>query len=472
MCGIVGCAGNINQREYKAFRDMLLMDTLRGLDSTGVLRVPIVEANPPEILKDIGHPLNLWDIQQPSNMFDLRGVLNGSAKVLLGHNRAATFGKVTVDNAHPFKFGEIYGVHNGSLITTKDLEGNYEVDSKHIFYTIHKKGIEHTWKNLHGAATLVWWNNEDKTLNMIRNDDRPLYILTNQEEDAIFWASEAWMIEVAFSRNKISIPKDKDGKYIYPKQIPVDTLFTFKPTGTTCPLVSQRKLEKREPSYKSSFYGWGNNFQTKEEDRGLLDEINVGWAKGLQKAATTFRGKIAQVDYALKSWDAVNQEWEYYITAKIKDTNQRVEIIPTTIKDFNKWKDIINANKDDKIFVKINARPREGKSYMSSYQSLMISSRDVTLSHIEKKVIPPLITTNTSVINIEDKRRIYKGYGGILMTAAELKYQLEKAGQTCLGCDYVFSLDDAESIDWVKPDVCLCKNCSDDMFIQSTARSM
>jgi len=39
ICGIVGVAGQVSLKHERAFKTMLILDTLRGIDSTGVLAV-------------------------------------------------------------------------------------------------------------------------------------------------------------------------------------------------------------------------------------------------------------------------------------------------------------------------------------------------------------------------------------------------------------------------------------------------
>ena len=197
MCGLVGLAGNLNDSHKKVFRSLLLLDTVRGWDSTGVLRVPsTISAFKTSVAKELGTPYELFTT---STMFDMKNLVLGNNRVLLGHNRYATMGAVDIEGAHPFTFGPIIGAHNGTLKDWKNLSGFYEhsVDSKAIFQNIYEYGIEHTWSNFTGAAALSWWNEKEKTLNFARNNDRPLFMASLDKRKAIIWASEGWMIEAA-----------------------------------------------------------------------------------------------------------------------------------------------------------------------------------------------------------------------------------------------------------------------------------
>ena len=194
MCGIVGIAGNVYQRECKAFRDMLVFDQVRGFDSTGICFVGNAN-NLAKVEKELDGPENLWNFHD-SELLDYRGVAKTTHKLMLGHNRAATIGKVIRENAHPFTFGHVTGVHNGSLDDWHELERDekgqqFDVDSKALLATISKKGIDHAWKSFRGAAAVVWWDESDGSLNIARNNQRPLYLAYSQAGDVLFWASEA-----------------------------------------------------------------------------------------------------------------------------------------------------------------------------------------------------------------------------------------------------------------------------------------
>ena len=89
MCGLVGVAGNIFTTDRKAFRNLLVLDTLRGDHSTGTATVSA--GGKIEVAKGVGHPYNLFDAFK--DIFDKDGIPKSSvSKVIMGHNRYATMG--------------------------------------------------------------------------------------------------------------------------------------------------------------------------------------------------------------------------------------------------------------------------------------------------------------------------------------------------------------------------------------------
>lgn len=127
------------------------------------------------------------------------------AMFAVGHNRYATRGKINQDNAHPFQHKHISLVHNGSLFTKYGLpDGNkFDVDSEAIAYSIAKIGMQETAPKLDGAFSLVWFDEERKTLNFCRNASRPMVFVF--VDDGMFFGSEAPMIEWVLWRCGIKV---------------------------------------------------------------------------------------------------------------------------------------------------------------------------------------------------------------------------------------------------------------------------
>ena len=253
MCGIVGFISGAGksgwpQDRVTFLRQGLVVDTLRGFDSTGVFTVDAGAATEPAYWeKDVlSGPdfVQHKDFQKMvSNASDLRAAI--------GHNRAATKGAVTSDNAHPFQVGNITLVHNGTLsylsglplspYKDKQLKG-VDVDSEVIAHNLAHKPIEEWYEDLVGAWALVWHDASDGSINMVRNAQRPLHIAKVEKEDTILIASEADMLSFVSRRARINI----EDIYL----LGLDTLFKWKPdTPVMSPVTT--KLQTYPQSYAS-----------------------------------------------------------------------------------------------------------------------------------------------------------------------------------------------------------------------------
>lgn len=208
MCGIVGFLGGFNKARFQMVEDMLEMDIVRGRDSTGVAFINNKDVT---VVKDIKLPTEL--MVDPAYVEAARR----QRHCYIGHNRAATRGSVTKDNAHPFQVGKITLVHNGTLNTTWQMPNRlaYDTDSECIANAINSFGIKETWRALNGAATLVWWDNDEKTLNFASNGKRPMAFCSLEDFEGFVFSSERWTLQAAAMRNGVKL-KDPE-KNMKPK---------------------------------------------------------------------------------------------------------------------------------------------------------------------------------------------------------------------------------------------------------------
>ena len=191
MCGIVGCAGNLEYRDKDVMQVLIHLCELRGEDSTGFFSVPKSGAEA-SITKVVGPSRNLFDTTAWEKL------QMSTKRVVIGHGRKATVGGISKKTAHPFNYQSITGVHNGTLKNWRHLPGDSEdTDSMTLFENFARVGVRETIEATEGAYALIWWDETDETLNILRNNERPLYYCFTDDYKRIFWASEPWMLQVA-----------------------------------------------------------------------------------------------------------------------------------------------------------------------------------------------------------------------------------------------------------------------------------
>jgi predicted glutamine amidotransferase len=152
MCGIFGFVGNSKKidNEILMKRAVLLTVLAREMESRGGQSWGLALPWGSRTVKGVG------SIDTVSMIPYIR------ERIMYGHTRFATAGRVCKENAHPFQLSKLTGCHNGVVYNHRDLSARYgrtdEVDSVHLLRHI-EEGRELDEVESYGA--LVWHYHDD-----------------------------------------------------------------------------------------------------------------------------------------------------------------------------------------------------------------------------------------------------------------------------------------------------------------------
>ena len=255
MCGIVSVISafqnGFTQNEVAVFSDLLLADTLRGKDSTGVFSITSEENV--HILKSAINGasfVNTKEYKAFSDELFMDGIF------AVGHNRAATRGDVTDENAHPFNINDkIVLVQNGTWFGDHKKIKDTAVDTEALAHIIHDHpdDVEAALQKIEAAYALMWYNVDKKTLYAIRNSQRPLWMAETAQGGTIL-ASEKNLIIFACGRNNIILKKS-------PEELEVGHLYSWQlDNGKYIPEKTKVDYIPRTTNsfYDPDWYDWKN----------------------------------------------------------------------------------------------------------------------------------------------------------------------------------------------------------------------
>lgn len=210
MCGLVGVCRlepyAAGYKERQVFHNLLVAGSVRGTDGTGVMIIS--DDGKSRALKIGSHPYHLMADKTYGNFFDPPYPSGGynpnlpKDKILIGHNRYKTTGNKTTAHAHPHSVGSIILVHNGTLLSYSNLPRykSFDVDTQALANGIDELGIDECISRTHGAYAIIYYNKKDKTLNVLRNSQRPLHLAIEPNMGRVYFASEKKMLEWVLDR--------------------------------------------------------------------------------------------------------------------------------------------------------------------------------------------------------------------------------------------------------------------------------
>ena len=212
MCGLISIIAKkpmgFTQKELTFFKQGLYTTALRGMDSTGIFSI-----------KKSGNIFGFKDAIPSSefieskeyDLFETSAYVDG--RILVGHCRSATKGIKTKENAHPFLTGNTILVHNGTIYNHQSL-ANTNTDSEAIAIALDKEEPLKIIPKLLGAFALIWYNIKKKHFYITRNEERPLWII--QEDNFDYIGSEPKQLEWLYYR---TYQKNVSAKYFAPHNL-------------------------------------------------------------------------------------------------------------------------------------------------------------------------------------------------------------------------------------------------------------
>ena len=364
MCGIFFAINNSSNKNSKIadfLRDAFITSQVRGLDGSGMAIIggkSAVEQKHPFFFKTMINGSGFIEQSEAKTGFSRAG----DADVILCHVRAATHGKVSIGNSHPFRITRddgswIIGVHNGTLSNWErgPNADKYEVDSEWALRMIADEGID-AFEYFTGSFAFVWSDSrEPDKVYMARNDRRPLNFLVDQSRKLMFGASEPGMLGWLAERNAIIPAKDSKGanemyylnpdilytfdtkkvgtytmqdlpKYDYKKLPTTTSTTTTTPTRSYAPNYDRASWDYEDQNYSPlGMYGshWNNGSRGtrvyRRDQEFILDAMKEALKSVRDK---DFAKKVSDLDSAVVDGEAIDRRLEQGIKKSIENFEQ------------------------------------------------------------------------------------------------------------------------------------------------------
>jgi len=365
MCGLVGFIEknhNINSLDMDLFEELLHVNALRGRDSTGAFTA--YQSGNAYLAKVATNPLNFIDTTA-YDKFRTKATRNGC--FVAGHNRKATIGSITSENAHPFHEEKIVLMHNGTLTNWNSLDSTAKVDSQAVARALNTKTIEEVIKSIYGAYAFIWYDGRTKKLNFLRNSERPMFYIETQFH--YLWSSEVEIAEMVLDRNKVKVIAVKEAEpHVMLSYDLKERKFSYKKVAPAT--YSQSNFQKSAPSTANTppASSVTTIFDVKdkdeEEDASLNEALEVVEAAKASSKIVGMDGK--PISLGKPTFKPVKGAWIYHTITGVRTdpSNSKIKIQGKLHSALMPNADVIGFVSETDLEV-ANDRYKKQKYYMS-----------------------------------------------------------------------------------------------------------
>lgn len=458
MCGICGISGNTSliTDEKELFKKLLMLNVYRGEHSTGIFKI---DSKGPSFKKEADPSPYLVYTKEWDDYIDGRTDKNtlSTVKFLLGHCRHATIGNVTKENAHPFVFKNIAGVHNGTIRGKFEGTDKYDTDSEALYALADKVGMIEALKIMQKTASewayaLVWLDKSrgvNGTVNFIRNSKRPLWMCFTSNGSDLVWSSDINTLMFALDKTTTVNPmKILETDFI---GLDRDKMFT---------LSSLHHFFQLKPNVHMSVPIGSRALTTAEFD--IIDDLEdtKPWGGVTRNYAYGYYG----------DWDA--DEWDKYspLGSKAKKDSKPAQSVPkVTPGDKPKEEVRLDAERSN-AWTSRQAKKQKYKNYARSFQRLgsLPWINEKIEEPKEEETKPELKSTQakTKVVNKGDKKDIKASlergkFFKIKNSYVSLVTIKERLMEGCNMCNTPFDIDevDLKDLHWYDANTFVCPVC-------------